>query len=95
MPVKNEIFKEAREMMEKGELPDKVSQKLLWASTAEVYRLTVEANSRITKVENHFLMKLSPKKALTYLGGFLAIISPIYIKESRDLIFGFLLELLK
>ncbi len=53
-----EFFKEARKLMEAGEMPEQVANKLLWAQGAEVYALLLIINgtqkkhhNRLTKLE--------------------------------------------
>ena len=38
------LFAQARQMMEEGELPPRVSNRLLWAAVSEVYVKQKEAN---------------------------------------------------
>lgn len=42
VPLKGELFDEARRLMEAGEMPDKVSNKLLWAQNAQVCAFVME-----------------------------------------------------
>ena len=44
LTMSKEFFEKARELMEAGEMPDRVANKLLWAQGAELYALLIVIN---------------------------------------------------
>ena len=49
--MSNPLFKEARELMKSGEMPSKVSNRLLWAAVHEVYVKQDEINGLVNDVK--------------------------------------------